>query len=56
MKKFKKIVGIIMLASVMIGLFIFMAQFGIIVALKIWGFAIVLTAIIVAGVYFAVGD
>jgi len=53
MKKLKKITGILMIAAVMGGLFALTCEDGILNALKLWGFAIGLTAILAGGVFLA---
>lgn len=56
-KKAKKIIGISILISVFIALFVFtVAQSGLTEALKGWGLAIAITIIIAIGSYFATGN
>ena len=57
MKRFKKAIGIGMIISVMMGLFIITtAQVGLTDAIKAWVFAITLTAIIVIGVHLTISN
>jgi len=56
MKKLKKITGILMIIAVMGGLFALTCEDGVLNALKLWGFAIGLTAVIVGGVLLVTSD
>jgi len=52
-KKFKKLIGIIMIVIVISGLFILTCQDGIMIAIKEWGFAIIASSILIGGVILA---
>jgi hypothetical protein len=53
----KRTLGILILAAVFALLFSVTAQnHGVVEAVKGWGFALGLTAVVVSGVYLAVGD